>query len=88
MCLAIPGRIIEISVDDPVARLGKVSFGGAERTVSLACVPEATVGDYVLVHAGLALCRVDDSDAETTLNLFEPAVGSYGVSESDDEVPE
>ena len=64
MCLAIPGELLEISDDDALMRTGKVSFGGIVKTVNLACVPEARVGDFVTVHVGLALSVVDQAEAE------------------------
>ena len=64
MCLAVPGKLLEIAGDDPVTRAGKVSFGGVVKEVNLACVPEAVVGDYVTVHVGFALGVVDQAEAE------------------------
>ena len=59
MCLAVPGRLVEVSeAEDAALRRGKVDFGGIRREVSMAFVPEANVGDYVLVHAGFALSIV------------------------------
>jgi hydrogenase expression/formation protein HypC len=63
MCLAIPGTIASISGEDPLMRTGKVDFGGILKEVSLAYVPEAQVGDYVIVHVGFALSRVDEQEA-------------------------
>ncbi len=63
MCLAIPGKIKTISGDDPLSRMGKIDFGGILKDASLAYVPEAQVGDYVIVHAGFALSRVDEEEA-------------------------
>ena len=63
MCLAIPGKVTSISGDDPLMRSGKVDFGGVLREVSLAYVPEVQVGDYVIVHVGFALSRVDEAEA-------------------------
>ncbi len=63
MCLAVPGKILEITGDDPLLRSGRVSFGGIVKQVSLACVPEAEVDDYVLVHVGMALSKVDEAEA-------------------------
>jgi hydrogenase expression/formation protein HypC len=63
MCLAIPGKIESISGDDPVLRMGRVNFGGIVKEACLACVPEATCGDYVIVHAGFALSRLDEDEA-------------------------
>jgi hydrogenase expression/formation protein HypC len=79
MCLAIPGKIVSIDSDDPVVRRGQVEFGGVVREVSLACVPEAVVGDYVLVHAGFALNVVDEEQARLTLEFLQTA---YESSES------
>jgi hydrogenase expression/formation protein HypC len=63
MCLAIPGKITSVTGDDPLSRTGKVDFGGIQKEVNLICVPEAKVGDYVIVHVGFALSRVDESEA-------------------------
>jgi len=63
MCLAIPGKLTTITGDDPLTRAGKVDFGGVLKEVSLAYVPEVKVGDYVIVHVGFALSRVDEAEA-------------------------
>ena len=63
MCLAIPGKVTSISGEDPLMRSGKVDFGGVLKEVSLAYVPEVNVGDYVIVHVGFALSRVDEAEA-------------------------
>jgi hydrogenase expression/formation protein HypC len=63
MCLAIPGKIESISRDDALLRMAKVNFGGIVKQVSLAYVPEAEVGDYVIVHVGVALSRMDEEEA-------------------------
>jgi hydrogenase expression/formation protein HypC len=63
MCLAVPGKLETISGDDPLFRSGRVSFSGVLKEVSLACLPEAQVGDYVLVHVGMAIGRVDEEEA-------------------------
>lgn len=62
MCLAVPGKLISVSGED-LNRMGKVSFGGVVKEVSLAYVPEARVGDYVIVHVGFALSVVDEVEA-------------------------
>lgn len=65
MCLAVPGKIISISEnDDPILRMGKVSFGGIVKEVNLAYVPEAQVGDYVIVHVGFAISKLDEAEAQ------------------------
>lgn len=63
MCLAVPGKVLTVAGDDPLDRTGRVSFGGVVREVSLAFVPEAAAGDYVVVHAGFALNRLDEAEA-------------------------
>jgi hydrogenase expression/formation protein HypC len=63
MCLAVPGKLVTVSGDDPFQRTGKVSFGGIMKDVSLACLPEAQVGDYVIVHVGMAISRLDEAEA-------------------------
>lgn len=63
MCLALPGKLLSVTGDDPMLRAGRVSFNGVVREVSLACVPEAKPGDYVLVHVGFALSVVDEVEA-------------------------
>lgn len=63
MCLAVPGRILSIEDDDPVFRTGRVRFGDIVKKVNLACVPEAGVGDHVVVHVGVAISRVDEEEA-------------------------
>ncbi len=64
MCLGIPGEILETHEGDLGLRMGTVRFGGAERQVCLAYVPEAQVGDYVIVHVGVALSRVSEEEAQ------------------------
>jgi hydrogenase expression/formation protein HypC len=63
MCLAIPGKITSISGDDPLTRMGKIDFGGILKEASLAYVPEAVIGDYVIVHVGFAISRLDEAEA-------------------------
>ena len=71
MCLAVPGKLLSITGDDPLARTGKVSFGGILKEVNLTCVPEAKVGDYVIVHAGLAISVLDEEEAARTLEYLQ-----------------
>jgi len=81
MCLAVPGQILAVAGDEPLARTGRVSFAGVIKDVSLAYVPEAQVGDYVIVHVGVALQTVDAAEAEKTLDYLrqmEELVGSEG----------
>ena len=71
MCLAVPGRLLSIAGDDPLARTGKVSFGGILKEVNLTCVPEVKIGDYVIVHAGLAISVLDEEEAARTLEYLQ-----------------
>lgn len=70
MCLAIPGRILEITDPDPLTRSGRVAFGGITKTVNLSFVPTAGIGDYVVVHVGFAISALDEAAAERTLETL------------------
>lgn len=70
MCLAVPGRIAEIN-EEHGARIGRIQFGGISRQAILDFVPEAEVGDYVMVHVGFAISRVDADEAKRTYELLE-----------------
>ena len=63
MCLAVPGKIISIDRADPLLRSGKVDFAGVQKRVNLSYVSDAVVGDYVLVHVGFAISKVDEEEA-------------------------
>ena len=63
MCLAVPGRILSIDGTDPVLRAGRVDFAGIVKRVNLSYVPDAQVGDFVLVHVGFAISMVDEAEA-------------------------
>jgi hydrogenase expression/formation protein HypC len=69
MCLAIPGRILEM-VDEP-NRLAKVDVAGVRRTVNIGLLDDAGIGDFVLIHVGFALSKVDEAEAEATLSLLQ-----------------
>lgn len=71
MCLAVPGKVIDIQGDDPLLRSARVSFAGVVKHVSLACTPEAKVGDYVLVHVGVAISVVDEAEAAETFRYLQ-----------------
>ncbi len=70
MCLAVPGQIVSIESDDPLMRMGRVRFGGIEKEVNLTFVPEARLGDYVVVHVGFALSILDETEAERVLDYM------------------
>jgi len=64
MCLAVPGMILTIAGESDVTRVGRVDFGGIVKEINLAFVPEAGVGDHVLVHVGFAIAVIDEAEAE------------------------
>jgi hydrogenase expression/formation protein HypC len=71
MCLAIPGKILSLVNEDPLMRTGKVSFGGTVKEVNLAYVPEAVVGDYVVVHVGFAISKLDEQEAQQVFEYLK-----------------
>lgn len=71
MCLAIPGRIESIEGEHPLERAGRVDFAGVRRRIQLAFVPEARAGDWILAHAGLAIARIDEAEAERVLEAID-----------------
>jgi len=76
MCLAIPGKIESLDADHPAeSRSGKVSFGSIRKSVNLALVPEAGIGDYVIVHAGVAIARLNEEEALRVLELLQEQPG-------------
>jgi hydrogenase expression/formation protein HypC len=81
MCLAIPGKVTSIEGDDPIWRTGKVDFGGILKEVSLAYVPEVKIGDYVIVHVGFALSRVDESEAKQVFEYLREMEELSGFKE-------
>jgi hydrogenase expression/formation protein HypC len=70
MCLAVPGKILNVSGED-FARMARVSFGGIIKEVSLAYVPEAQQGEYVIVHVGFAISVVDEAEALQTFEYLK-----------------
>ncbi|MCE5240749.1 HypC/HybG/HupF family hydrogenase formation chaperone [bacterium] len=70
MCLAVPGQIVE-TAEEGLARTARVSFGGLVKQISLAVLPEARVGDYVMVHAGFAISVVDEAEAAEVWGVLE-----------------
>ena len=76
MCLAIPGRVLSISGHEPIVRLGRVDFGGVIKEINLAFVPEAGIGDYVVVHVGCALAKIDPEEARRTFALLGEAAAA------------
>jgi hydrogenase expression/formation protein HypC len=81
MCLAIPGKINSISANDPIMRTGQVSFGGISKEVNLAYVPEANIGDYVIVHVGFAISILNEKEAQ---RVFDTLDEMNALDESED----
>jgi hydrogenase expression/formation protein HypC len=70
MCLSIPGKVISIDETIPELKMGKVNFGGVVKEVCLQWLDDVKVGDYVLVHVGFALSKVDEKEALSTINML------------------
>jgi hydrogenase expression/formation protein HypC len=86
MCLAIPGRILEASEQQGL-RSGRVQFGGIVRSVRLDFVPEAQIGDYVMVHVGFAISQVDEREAAPTYELLREMGALEGELSPADDLP-
>jgi hydrogenase expression/formation protein HypC len=71
MCLAIPGKVMEIQQDAAGVRMGRANFGGIVKQVCLEYTPEVECGDYILVHVGFALSKVDSAEAERTYAILQ-----------------
>ncbi len=71
MCLAIPGKVLEIALSAEGVRMGRANFGGIVKEVCLEYTPDVATGDYVLVHVGFALGKVDEDEALRTYKLLE-----------------
>jgi hydrogenase expression/formation protein HypC len=71
MCLAIPGEILTITDENALTRTGKVNFNGVVKEINLTLVPEANVGDWVIVHVGFAISKLDEAEAEQTLRYLD-----------------
>ena len=72
MCLAIPGKVEEITNQlDEVFRMGRVAFGDIKKEINLSMVPDAKIGDYVMVHVGVAISVVDEEEANKTFELLK-----------------
>ena len=73
MCLGIPGKVLEVveAAGDDAMRMGKVEFGGISKDICLAYLPEVEVGDYVLVHVGFAISKIDEQEANEIFSYIE-----------------
>jgi len=85
MCLAIPGEIVEVREDQDL-RMGTVRFAGVSRDVCLQYVPDAVPGDYVVVHVGFAISKIDREEAERTYRILEQIgqAAELGADREDD----
>ncbi len=83
MCLAVPGKITTITGDEPLSRMGKIDFGGILKEASLAYVPEAKVGDYVIVHVGFAISRLDEAEANQVFEYLRQMEDLSELSEGE-----
>jgi len=70
MCLGVPGQIVTIETNPQGVRMGQVQFGGITKEICLVFLDEASVGDYVIVHAGFAISRIDEKEAAATLEVL------------------
>lgn len=70
MCLGVPGKVVAWIDSDPVFGRALVEFGGIRRECHMACVPDAKIGEYVIVHAGIAITRINEAEAQRTLQEF------------------
>lgn len=75
MCLAVPGRVLEMWDEGEWMKAGMVDFAGVHKQVNLSCVPDIQVGDFVVVHVGVALNKLDEQEARKTLELMDLATG-------------
>ena len=80
MYLAVPGKVVSIMGDDPILRSGMVDFGGIRKEVNLSFVPEADIGDYVLVHVGFALNTIEEGEANRVFQYLDE-IGELGELE-------
>jgi hydrogenase expression/formation protein HypC len=86
MCLAVPGLVISVEGADELTRTGKVSFGGVVKEVNLAYVPEAGVGDYVVVHVGFALSKVDEAEARQVFEYLRQMDELSELNDANEEI--
>lgn len=86
MCLAIPGRVLSLEGEDELTRTGKVSFGGVVKEVNMAYVPEAGVGDYVVVHVGFALSKVDAGEAQQVFEYLKQIDELRELNDANEEI--
>ncbi len=81
MCLGVPGKVLTVEENAQGLAMGTVSFGGVNKEIYLACVPEAKPGDYVIVHAGLAISIINEQEAEETFEILRRMDELAGIEE-------
>ena len=77
MCLAVPGKITSLDESNPELKMAKVNFNGVTKDVCVQWLPDVKIGDYVLVHVGFALNKIDELDAIDTLQMLKDKEGEY-----------
>ncbi len=82
MCLAVPGKVVEMNANS-TPLMGKVSFGGIKKEVCLDLVPEVKIGEYVIVHVGFAINKLNEEEAQETLKLLEQMGETEGRTNPD-----
>lgn len=81
MCLAVPGKIVSIDDSNPELRMAKVNFGGVMKDICIQWLDDIKIGDYVLAHVGFALNKIDQKDAEETIEILKQMGDIQGTDE-------
>lgn len=81
MCLAVPGKIVSIDDSNPELRMAKVNFGGVMKDICIQWLDDIKIGDYVLTHVGFALNKIDQKDAEETIEILKQMGDIQGTEE-------
>jgi len=86
VCLAVPGKLVDVYQQDGMP-MGKADFGGVRKEVCLACTPEAGAGEWVIVHVGFAISRLDEAEAQAVLSSLREAAEAEEVDARSDDTP-
>jgi hydrogenase expression/formation protein HypC len=81
MCLAVPGKVVSIDESNPELKMAKVNFGGVIKDICIQWLPDVSVGEYVLAHVGFALNKIDEKDAEETIEILKQMGDLPGAEE-------
>ncbi len=87
MCLGIPGKVLEIIEQTDTMPMGKVEFGGITKDICLAYLPDVEVGDYVLVHVGFAISKIDEQEAQEIFSYVQQIEEFSDLSDPFDRAP-